>query len=186
MIEPKEKPCKGYGTNKLKYSEEYMTSVLFGNWKPTYEIQNHRCGKRKQRAFNCVCVCGKEKIVLLTHLVLKKSKGCGCKGNYKTTHNLSDHNLYHVWGSMKARCYNKNRERYCDWGGRGIIVCDEWKDNFQSFYDWSMINGYSKGLQIDRRDNDGNYHPDNCQWVTPKVNSENRRTSKKNKYVAKK
>ena len=115
------------------------------------------------------------KNVLFTHLNLGKSKGCGCLGNYKTTHNLSNHTLYYVWSSMKSRCYNKNNVRYFDWGGRGIKISNEWIDDFKKFYDWSIANGYSKGLQIDRIDNNGNYSSKNCRWVTAKVNCNNRR-----------
>jgi hypothetical protein len=81
--------------------------------------------------------------------------------------------LYQVWVNMKKRCYNKDNKQYKDYGGRGIIVCDEWM-NPKIFIEWCLANGWEKGLQIDRRDNDGNYDPDNCRFVTPKENSLNR------------
>ena len=70
-----------------------------------------------------------------------------------TTHNQRHTNLYEVWKTMKQRCFNPNNQSYKNYGGRGIVVCDEWKTNFTSFYKWSMENGYKKGLTIDRIDN---------------------------------
>lgn len=81
---------------------------------------------------------------------------------------------------MKQRCYNKNRDCYDNYGGRGIIVCDEWKDSFSNFYFWAIKNGYSDDLTIDRIDVDGNYEPNNCRWATRKIQDNNRRT---NRYI---
>lgn len=84
--------------------------------------------------------------------------------------------LYMVWITMKNRCENPNRAKYKDYGARGIKVCDEWH-NAEAFCKWALENGYKEGLQIDRIDNNGNYEPSNCRWVTPKENSRNRRNS---------
>lgn len=75
---------------------------------------------------------------------------------------------------MKQRCYNPNCEKYPRYGGRGITVCDEWRNNPQAFYDWSMENGYADDLTIDRINNDGNYEPSNCRWATAKQQNNNR------------
>jgi hypothetical protein len=80
---------------------------------------------------------------------------------------------------MKSRCSNPNNNRFANYGGRGISVCDEW-NKFESFYLWSVLNGYVDNLTIDRKDTNGNYEPDNCRWVTEKVQQNNRSN---NRYV---
>lgn len=87
----------------------------------------------------------------------------------------SKHPLYSIFSEMHQRCYNINYKRYYDWGGRGIKVCEEWKNNFPVFYIWAMENGYAKGLSIDRVDNDIGYSPTNCRWVAKTVQSRNTR-----------
>lgn len=85
--------------------------------------------------------------------------------------------LYVVWSTMLHRCENPNRTKYKDYGGRGIKVCEEWH-NPNKFIDWAETHGYEVGYQLDRIDNNGNYCPENCRWVTPKQNSRNRRNTK--------
>ena len=90
-------------------------------------------------------------------------------------HGLTGHPLYSRWNNMKSRCHNPNNPSYKDYGARGITVCDEWRNDFKAFYDWSMANGYQDDLTIDRTDNDRGYSPDNCRWVTMEVQCTNRR-----------
>lgn len=107
-------------------------------------------------------------------------------GNINRKHGYSyKTDLYGVWKSLKQRCYNPNDPRYKDYGGRGISICGEWKNNFKQFYDWCMLNGYSNEklpsgrnkLTIDRINNNGNYEPSNCRWVDDYVQANNKRAS---------
>ena len=84
-------------------------------------------------------------------------------------------NLYRVFNAMIERCSKSSAKNYHNYGGRGIKVCNEWIGNYQAFCDWALANGYKKGLQIDRIDNNGNYEPSNCRWVTQKQNCNNTR-----------
>ena len=86
--------------------------------------------------------------------------------------------LYGVWNSMIHRCEDTKRERYRDYGGRGVTVCDRWHDP-NVFIDWALTNGYAYGMQLDRIDNDGPYSPENCRWVAPKQNCRNTRRNKR-------
>ena len=83
--------------------------------------------------------------------------------------------LYRIWQQMKNRCNNTKTGRYPDYGGRGIEVCNEWLNDFQEFWDWSMAHGYADDLSIDRINNDGNYTPDNCRWATSLIQANNSR-----------
>ena len=113
------------------------------------------------------------------------SKSCGCYRKRTTsethkTHGLVSTRLYSIWSNMKERVFNIKYKRYNDYGGRGITICDEWKNDFMSFYDWAMSNDYSDELSIDRIDNDGNYCPENCRWTTPSIQSRNQRKRRNN------
>lgn len=85
--------------------------------------------------------------------------------------------VYRVWQSMKSRCNYKSVNGYKNYGGRGITVCDEWKNDFMNFYNWAMANGYKEGLSIDRIDVNGNYCPENCRWITMQEQYYNKRNT---------
>lgn len=134
----------------------------------------------KRRRFKCLCECGNHSIVTMNNLRTGKTNSCGCLRDETTkhinyAHGLRKHPLYGVWCNVKTRCYNANTERYKDYGGRGIEMCNEWKNDFSSFYKWAVENGWEKGLLLDRINNDGWYSPDNCRFVNYFVNARNRR-----------
>jgi len=139
----------------------------------------------KHSMFLCVCDCGTKTVVTSNNLRRKHTTSCGCQSSKKTigqrtsTHGLRNHPLYESWLGMRNRCYWPKHNRYKHYGGKGITVCDEWKDSFASFYEWSISNGWKKGLQIDRKDNNKNYSPDNCTFSTIKQQSRNRTSNVK-------
>lgn len=105
----------------------------------------------------------------------KKGKVQNCKSCGISKHKMSNSKIYDVWASMKQRCYNKKNEKYKYYGERGITVCDEWKNDFKSFYDWAFENGYQEGLTIDRIDNYNGYFPNNCRWTNYYTQQSNKR-----------
>lgn len=122
----------------------------------------------------CKCVCGNYKVVTGSHLRSGHTKSCGCTKRMQTIHGGSYTPEYTAWLGMKSRCYNSNHNRYIHYGGRGITVCDRWKDSFENFLA-DMGKRPSENLSIDRIDNDGNYEPSNCRWATGKVQILNRK-----------
>lgn len=150
----------------------------FGRW-TVLEPSNSRWGKGA--FWLCRCDCGTEHVVNGYALRSGRSLSCGCLqrevASQKSKHNLCDTPLYYAWKNMKLRCYRKGNRDYYLYGGRGITVCDEWKNDFRSFATWAMSNGYKDGLSIDRIDVNGNYEPSNCRWVTMKEQAKNKRTN---------
>lgn len=130
--------------------------------------------------WGCLCECGTLKVVQVDSLLAGKTTSCGCfrrelSSKLRTTHGMSDSRLYHIYAKMRHRCFNPKDQNYDRYGGRGITICDEWRDNPKSFLDWALANGYKDSLTIDRINNDGNYEPNNCRWADMKEQSSNTR-----------
>ena len=156
-----------------------LTGQRFGRLVAIERATNSKSGKAK---WLCKCDCGNETMVFSTSLVRGLSRSCGCLNREVTsdrfsTHRLSKSRLHETWSGMKKRCYNSNSKSFAAYGGRGIEVCSEWRDDFQSFYNWAMSNGYADNLSIDRIDVNGNYCPENCRWVDKLTQANNCRTN---------
>lgn len=130
----------------------------------------------------CKCDCGAEIVAIAADLRSGHTNSCGCYQKERTseaskTHGMRYTAIYHVWSAMKDRCGNPRNKRYEDWGGRGITVCDEWKNDFQAFYDYvSKLPHFGEaGYSLDRINNDGNYEPNNVRWATRIEQNSNKR-----------
>ena len=164
---------------------EIKQGEKFGKWTIIEEIAPKIISNKPRRMFRCKCECGNIGEVQLVCLRNGHSTSCGCEQKKKasaanTKHRLEKHPLYSTWKNMKKRCNNPNASEYENYGGKGICVCEDWSNNFQSFYDWSIDNGWSKELTIDRIDTNDNYCPENCRWATIEIQMNN---TTKNHYI---
>jgi hypothetical protein len=129
------------------------------------------------RHYLCKCDCGRERICNGSDLRLNKVKRCSeCKKAIHKTHGMKSTSIWVIWTGIKSRCLNSNNRAYKNYGDRGITICDRWK-SFELFYE--DMGNRPDGLQIDRINNDGPYSKENCRWVTPKENCNNRRNSER-------
>ena len=164
-----------------------LTGQRFGRW---LVIKREGSDKYNNATWFCRCDCGTERVCSGNDLRQGKSRSCGCLKidttiKRSTKNNKRYSRLYVVWLDMKGRCTNPNDKSYSYYGGRGITVCDEWRNNFQAFYDWAMANGYDENAPygkctMDRIDNDKGYSPDNCRWVDMKFQGNN---VSRNRYI---
>ncbi|MBQ8765415.1 MAG: AP2 domain-containing protein [Clostridia bacterium] len=137
--------------------------------------------KDTHKYWECECTCGNQTVVNGRSLRQGQTRSCGCLQKEKIKkHTMSYTKLYKKYDSMKQRCTNPNNVAFQHYGGRGIKICSEWlgESGFQNFAEWSLANGYSDDLSIDRIDVDGNYEPSNCRFADDSIQSFNRRPQK--------
>lgn len=140
---------------------------------------NHGYKRTKVR---CICDCGSQYDGFLSHIKNGSVSSCGCLRSDMAKewgkerlfkHGFSNHPLMRIWDAMIQRCHNPNNKSYFNYGGRGVVVCEEWRKNYYSFYNWAINNGWNEKLNLDK-DIFGNgllYSPDTCKFVTRKENN---------------
>lgn len=147
-----------------------LTGMKFG----AFTVLDKGEKKGYHQKWICKCDCGIIKEVFSTTLRNKENPNCGCS---RKTHGESYSPLYRVWVNMKSRCNNPNAQYYSEYGGRNITYCKEW-ENYENFSNWAKENGYQKGLELDRIDNNRNYSPENCRFTTRYISQRNKRSHK--------
>ena len=162
-----------------------MTGLRFGR---LVVVGRHGSSTQNCATWLCTCSCGRDCVIEGAKLRSGNTKSCGCLHDEsarvrRTTHGKSGTRLHAVWKAMNRRCSSPSDKNYKQYGGRGITVCEQWRKDFQAFYDWAISNGYDEKAPfqqctIDRIDNDKGYSPDNCRWVDQKTQRNNRSDKK--------
>lgn len=180
VVEGKTKSC-GCLQRKPPSNFKDLTGRRFGRLVVLERAENYvsPSGNRSSQ-WLCQCDCGNTTVVVTSSLTCGITSSCGCKSvettkELCTTHGMTKTRIYHLYYSMRARCYNPEATSYKKYGAKGITVCDEWlgENGFINFYNWAMANGYKENLTLDRIDGTKGYYPDNCRWATYKEQANN-------------
>lgn len=150
-----------------------ITGNTYGEWKVLEFVPAEKKGSR----WLCECSCGNQRVVYSGHLKNGASKSCGCKmpkgeSHVRYKHGMSETPEFKIWLQMHTRCYNPNAKGWEHYGGKGVYVCDRWKEDFTAFYA-DMGPRPSPNHSIDRYDIDRGYEPGNCRWATDKEQARN-------------
>lgn len=168
--------------NKKCVQYDFRVGERFGRLVLTGLSFIHEYNGYRRRFVEAACDCGKVDTYIFDSIQREHTRSCGCLQKdylrlhpHRKTHGLTKHPLFKVWDGMKNRCYDKNAINYCDYGAKGIIICDEWLKDFKKFYDWAIAAGWKEGLTVDRfPDTKGNYEPSNCRIASQKAQRMNR------------
>lgn len=160
---------------------QQLSGLKFGR----YTVRSQAETRRGIAHWNCVCDCGNERVVNHYNMIKGKAQSCGCLRDEKfikmvTKHSLVDHPLYQAYYDMRTRCYNPKSQRWNSYGERGIVVCDRWMEEGRGFLNFceDMQSTWERGLTIDRKEVNGNYNKENCQWSTKQAQARNKRNNR--------
>lgn len=162
-----------------RFSKEYLDSLIGKKFNMLTIVSYKKKGKNNNNYFVCKCDCGNITEIRSNHVLNDNQYSCGCIKT-KYADRVIGNAIYDTWNRMMHRCYDVRHHKYPRYGARGIKICDEWKNNYDNFYKWSLDNNFQLGLSIDRIDNNGDYEPSNCRWATRK---QQMRNTSRNRYI---
>lgn len=170
IISKKKKSCGCLTKSSLQPGDIFNGMELIEHLEPNKP--------KSKSSWKILCYCGKVFTGLAQNVYSGATKSCGCS---RFSHSGSNTRLYSIWLNMRRRCSETTNIHYEHYGGKGIKVCDAWNEDFSSFRDWSLLNGYSEKLTIDRIDGDKNYEPSNCRWAGKTLQARNKKANRKSK-----